>query len=104
MPVALLCKWYGCLYGQNGAGHSRVQGSGTNDIPGAGVGDFPHFIHKLVHEKKENKNSEIQLQVCQTDVVILYCDIVDFDKMIKYEQENIVIIMDNLFQTFDEFC
>ncbi len=32
------------------------------------------------------------------DVCVLFCDIVDFDKVLKSEKEKIVEILDNLFR------
>jgi len=34
----------------------------------------------------------------------MFCDIMDFDKIIEHEGKNIVIILDNLFRVFDNLC
>lgn len=34
----------------------------------------------------------------------MFCDIMDFDKIIEQEGKNIVIILDNLFRVFDNLC
>ena len=38
------------------------------------------------------------------EVVIIFCDICDFDKMIDVESVKIVDILDNLFRKFDKLC
>ena len=40
----------------------------------------------------------------QGNVTILFCDICDFDKIIKKEQKGVIKILDNLFRMFDTFC
>jgi magnesium-transporting ATPase (P-type)/class 3 adenylate cyclase len=38
------------------------------------------------------------------EVTILFCDIADFDKVIKLKEKDIVKILDNIFRRFDELC
>ena len=38
------------------------------------------------------------------NVSILFCDIVDFEKMMKIENQRIVEILDGLFRQYDIFC
>ena len=40
----------------------------------------------------------------QGDVTIMFCDICNFDKIIKQEQQRVIQILDNLFRMFDTFC
>lgn len=40
----------------------------------------------------------------QGEVAILFCDIVDFDKIINVEKQNIVRILDFIFREFDNIC
>jgi len=40
----------------------------------------------------------------QGDVTILFCDICNFDKIIKQEQQKVIQILDHLFRMFDTFC
>ena len=44
------------------------------------------------------------LQEEQKDVVILFCDICDFDKIIASKGRHIVEILDELFRKFDGIC
>ena len=37
-------------------------------------------------------------------VAVLFCDIIDFDQLIKNEQSNVVDILDKLFRRFDLLC
>ena len=38
------------------------------------------------------------------DVTILFCDIADFDKVIKLKEKDIVRMLDSIFRRFDELC
>lgn len=40
----------------------------------------------------------------QSDVVIIFCDIYDFDKTIESKGKKIVEILDELFRKFDIIC
>jgi hypothetical protein len=44
------------------------------------------------------------LQEEQNDVTILFCDIYDFDKIMKIENKRIVEMLDNLFRIYDNLC
>jgi phospholipid-translocating ATPase len=44
------------------------------------------------------------LQEAQDDVGIIFCDICDFDKIIKSEGQRIVQILDEIFRNFDNLC
>ncbi|CAD8043556.1 unnamed protein product [Paramecium primaurelia] len=59
---------------------------------------MPRFI-----QERMNKG-QIQIQQDQGDVTILFCDIYQFDKVIKYEQENILNFLDTLYRAFDQLC
>jgi len=37
-------------------------------------------------------------------VAILFCDIMDFDKIIQHEGKNLVQILDRIFRAFDQLC
>lgn len=37
-------------------------------------------------------------------VCVLFCDICDFDGVIKELQENVVVLLDDVFRTFDGIC
>ena len=40
----------------------------------------------------------------QGDVSILFCDICNFDKVLKHVQQGVIHILDDLFRMFDTFC
>lgn len=44
------------------------------------------------------------IQQNQDDVVVLFCDICDFDKLIATKGKNIVEMLDKLFRKFDNIC
>lgn len=44
------------------------------------------------------------MQEEQNDVVILFCDICDFDKIIASKGRHIVEILDELFRKYDGIC
>jgi len=40
----------------------------------------------------------------QGDVTLLFCDICNFDKIIKQENCRVIELLDNLYRTFDTYC
>lgn len=40
----------------------------------------------------------------QNDVIVLFADIYEFEKIIIEEQENLVKLLDSLFRIFDQLC
>ncbi|CAD8044907.1 unnamed protein product [Paramecium primaurelia] len=59
---------------------------------------MPRFI------KERMSKGQIQISEDQGDVAILFCDIYDFDDIIKNEQIRVVDFLDNLYRQFDQFC
>ncbi|CAD8049608.1 unnamed protein product [Paramecium sonneborni] len=59
---------------------------------------MPRFI-----QERMNKG-QIQISQDQGDVTVLFCDIYQFDKVIKFEQENILDFLDTLYRAFDQLC
>ncbi len=44
------------------------------------------------------------MAVDQDEVAILFADICYFDDIVEVEQNNVVVILDDLFRTFDLLC
>ena len=40
----------------------------------------------------------------QTNVIVLFCDICEFDKIVAQEQANLIKLLDSLFRIFDQLC
>lgn len=40
----------------------------------------------------------------QGEVTILFCDIMDFDKIIQKEGKRVVSVLDYFFRVFDQYC
>ncbi|CAD8061075.1 unnamed protein product [Paramecium primaurelia] len=59
---------------------------------------MPRFI------KERMSKGQIQISEDQGDVAILFCDIYDFDDIIRNEQIKVVEFLDNLYRQFDQFC
>ncbi|CAD8053776.1 unnamed protein product [Paramecium primaurelia] len=59
---------------------------------------MPRFI-----QERMNKG-QIQISQDQGDVTVLFCDIYQFDKVIKFQQENILDFLDTLYRAFDQLC
>ncbi|CAD8052896.1 unnamed protein product [Paramecium sonneborni] len=59
---------------------------------------MPRFI------KERMSKGQIQISEDQGDVAILFCDIYEFDDIIKNEQIRVVDFLDNLYRQFDQFC
>ncbi|CAD8123244.1 unnamed protein product [Paramecium sonneborni] len=60
---------------------------------------LPQFIRDRI-----NKAGQYDIQEDQGMVAVLFCDIIDFDQLIKNEQSNVVDILDKLFRRFDLLC
>jgi len=60
------------------------------------------LVPKFVKDQLNQGNRTMQQN--QDMVVILFCDISDFDKMITIEGTKIVQLLDSLFRAFDGFC
>ncbi|CAD8159949.1 unnamed protein product [Paramecium octaurelia] len=59
---------------------------------------MPRFI-----QERMNKG-QIQISQDQGDVSVLFCDIYQFDKVIKDQQEKIIEFLDTLYRAFDQLC
>ena len=74
----------------------------------------PKFVKDYINQGKTSDFSRFismnffigitSLQEEQKDVVILFCDICDFDKIIAYKGRHIVEILDELFRKYDGIC
>lgn len=53
---------------------------------------------------KISRKGITSMQDEQKDVVILFCDICDFDKIIASKGRHIVEILDELFRKYDGIC
>ena len=60
------------------------------------------LVPKFVKDQLNQGNRTMQQN--QDMVVILFCDICDFDRMITVEGTKIVQLLDSLFRAFDGFC
>ncbi len=40
----------------------------------------------------------------QNDVIVLFADIYEFEKIVNEEQENLIKLLDSLFRIFDQLC
>ena len=60
------------------------------------------LVPKFVKDQLNQGNRTMQQN--QDMVVILFCDICEFDKMITIEGTKIVQLLDSLFRAFDGFC
>ncbi|CAD8071485.1 unnamed protein product [Paramecium sonneborni] len=59
---------------------------------------MPRFI-----QERMNKG-QIQISQDQGDVSVLFCDIYQFDKVIKDQQEKILEFLDTIYRAFDQLC
>ncbi|CAD8045450.1 unnamed protein product [Paramecium primaurelia] len=59
---------------------------------------MPRFI-----QERMNKG-QIQISQDQGDVSVLFCDIYQFDKVIKDQQEKIIEFLDTIYRAFDQLC
>lgn len=62
------------------------------------LGSIPCFKYTF------NSKGDKSLAEDQGEVTILFCDIMDFDKIIQSEGKKLVQILDRIFRTFDQFC
>ncbi|CAD8108584.1 unnamed protein product [Paramecium primaurelia] len=60
---------------------------------------MPRFIRNMINQK-----GEFDIQENQGEVAILFCDICQFDKIIKTEKENVIHLLDILFRQYDSLC
>ncbi|CAD8127987.1 unnamed protein product [Paramecium sonneborni] len=60
---------------------------------------MPKFIRNIINQK-----GEFDIQENQGEVAILFCDICQFDKIIKAEKENVIHLLDILFRQYDSLC
>lgn len=58
----------------------------------------PDFVKESFIEGKQN------LSESHENVTILFCDICNFDNIIKNEQQRIVNLLDELYRKFDLLC
>ncbi|CAD8065619.1 unnamed protein product [Paramecium sonneborni] len=59
---------------------------------------MPRFI-----QERMNKG-QIQISQDQGNVSVLFCDIYQFDKVIKDQQEKIIEFLDTIYRAFDQLC
>ena len=62
---------------------------------------LPKFIKDKMDKFGGNNRA---LAEDQGEVTILFCDIMDFDKMIKIEGKRVVQILDNIFRGWDQYA
>ncbi|CAD8119912.1 unnamed protein product [Paramecium sonneborni] len=60
---------------------------------------MPKFIRNMINQK-----GEFDIQENQGEVAILFCDICQFDTIIKVQQQNVVHLLDILFRQYDSLC
>ncbi|CAK92348.1 unnamed protein product (macronuclear) [Paramecium tetraurelia] len=60
---------------------------------------MPKFIRNMI-----NQSGEFDIQENQGEVAILFCDICEFDTIIKVQQQNVVHLLDILFRQYDSLC
>jgi len=75
----------------------KLQLTKTNDI-------LSILLPKFIKEKISRLGNDKSLAEDQGEVAIIFCDIMDFDKIIHYEGKNLVPILDNIFRAFDQLC
>jgi len=61
---------------------------------------LPKFIKDKIDKLGGNRN----LAEDQGEVTILFCDIMDFDKIILKEGKKVVQLLDYIFRSFDQLC
>lgn len=63
------------------------------------------LLPKFVLEKFESYEvADYKIGEDVGEITIMFCDIADFDKVVKEKQDDIVRILDSLFRKFDELC
>ena len=63
------------------------------------------LLPKFVLDRMQNfEISEFKIGDDIGNVTVLFCDIAEFDAVIREKEKDIVRILDNLFRKFDEFC
>ena len=60
------------------------------------------LMPKFVQEQLQNGIT--QLSKDQGNVTILFCDICNFDELIKYQSVSIITFLNNMFRIFDNMC
>lgn len=58
----------------------------------------PGFVKESLIQGEESLSED------QGDVAVLFCDICNFDKIIKQENQGVIYLLDKLFRMFDGFC
>lgn len=58
----------------------------------------PGFVKESLIQGEESLSED------QGDVAVLFCDICNFDKIIKQESQGVIHLLDKLFRMFDGFC
>lgn len=58
----------------------------------------PSFVKESLIQGEESLSED------QGDVTILFCDICNFDKIVKQESKGVIHILDKLYRMFDSFC
>ncbi|EGR34444.1 hypothetical protein IMG5_011210 [Ichthyophthirius multifiliis] len=61
---------------------------------------LPDFIQKEVSQCE----GQYLIEKSADNVYILFCDICQFDSILSNQQENIIILLDDLFRSFDTLC
>lgn len=63
------------------------------------------LLPKFVLDKIDNfEVTDYKIGEDVGDITVLFCDIADFDKVIKDNENDIVRILDSVFRKFDELC
>jgi len=75
----------------------KLQLTKTNDI-------LSILLPKFIKEKISRLGNDKSLAEDQGEVAIIFCDIMDFDKIIHHEGKNLVPILDTIFRAFDQLC
>ena len=67
------------------------------------------LLPKFILDRRDNYHEVTALAECIEDqardgVTILFCDIADFDEVVRKNENNIVFMLDKIFRKFDELC
>ncbi|EGR28424.1 hypothetical protein IMG5_176100, partial [Ichthyophthirius multifiliis] len=62
------------------------------------------LLPEFVQEEVNQCEGQYLIEKSSESVYILFCDIFQFDQILQYEKESIILLLDKLFRNFDSLC
>ena len=64
---------------------------------------LPRFVLDQISNFSNMEATNIVLE-CEEPVTVLFCDIADFEEVVKNNENNVVHVLDRIFRKFDDLC